>query len=165
MYYVSLEVITLTLAALTALIAWLAWRSNKTAEKILLTQSLEDAEMAVWYLTYLSISWAGNAASISDAHMKIFEESRLNCERAKRYFDKEIEWEFVELSDSTNFLISKARQFMSNQHLTAGAQRQFDTDASELRQEIHEKGKKLLGGLIELRRKNGARIKLPKQSS
>ncbi len=146
------------LPILTLLVAALAYRSNKTAEKILLTQSLERAEMAIWKITHQSISWSGNAASMSYEEKSLFWECAMECESAKRYFERETEDKIAILGDNARQLVIKCRQYSSNEHMHEGLIRQFDRDASELRDTLHNQGKQLLDKLVKYRRASGAQI-------
>lgn len=151
----GMEFIGYSSTILTFIVAYLAYRSNRTTEKIAKLQVIVEAMTHAKTLRFQPLMWSGHAKAISKFSYETVQEACRECERLKVYFSSDIEVYFDNARDD-------ALRFISNTVLplngTYEGNAEEDQYLSGLRQTASDSAEALLNALQQARQGNKIKI-------
>lgn len=151
----GMEFILYSSTVLTLIVAYLAYRSNRTTEKLAKLQVIAEAISIAKTLRIEPLLWSGHAKGISQSSYETIAGACQDCERVKAYFSTETEAIFDSARSSALEFISHT--VMPTDGVYVGDQEE-DRRLSRLRQTASDKAAFLLKELQRANRDNKIRI-------
>ncbi|GEM_PF-5488682 len=139
---------SITSTALTILIAYLAYRSNRTSEKIIKLQLIGEATAIARVMHFTPLFWSGHAQGMRQDQYRELQTACNDFERIKVYFSEEV-------STLAGDARASVLNLLSNVHVSTdgcyNGSRDEDQRLSGMRQVASDKSKLLLDKLSEIR--------------
>lgn len=138
-------------ATLTLLVAYLAFRSNKTSERIVKLQIIGEAIDLAKALQFEPLFWSGHAKGMENYRYKQLQSACRDCERLKVYFSNDTMELFDNVRRSALMLLSNVVVIIENNFNDTPEE---DKKLSAMRQDTSDCARVLLTKLDEARKKN-----------
>jgi len=140
---------SVTSTALTILIAYLAYRSNRTSEKIIKLQLIGEAITIARTLHFTPLFWSGHAQGMTRARYQELQTACHDSNRIKVYFSEEVS---TLTDDARNSVLELLANVVVTNDGYYNSTPDDDQRLSRMRQLASDKSKLLLDRLSEIRK-------------
>ena len=154
----GMEFIGYSSTILTLLVAYLAYRSNKTTERIAKLQVIVEAMAVAKTLRFEPLMWSGHAKAISKFSYETIQEACRECDRLKVYFSRDTELYFEAARSSALEFLSNSVQPLNGTYYGGVQDKEEDQRLSGLRQNASDSAESLLAVLQAARQENKIKI-------
>ncbi|MAC35657.1 MULTISPECIES: hypothetical protein [Idiomarina] len=154
----GMEFIGYSSTILTLIVAYLAYRSNKTTERIAKLQVIVEAMTVAKTLRFQPLMWSGHAKAISKFSYETVQEACRECDRLKVYFSRDAEVYFETARNSALEFLANTVQPLNGIYQGDVQDIEEDHRLSGLRQTASDSAESLLAVLQEARQDNKIKI-------